>query len=125
MVVLIEKTMGVVMNSEDFKIKPRSNWVSTSLQGYITASYADLVEVFGKPQITETSGDGKVDIEWELQVEDYDFNSIFPLTIYNWKDYDGGLTAETQSDYRWHIGGDRKTVASYVQQYFNNMMETV
>ena len=113
------------MNSENYKIKPRSNWVSTSLQGYITAGYADLVEVFGEPQSTETSGDGKVDIEWELQVEDYDFNSISPLTIYNWKDYDGGTTAKTQSDYRWHVGGERKIVAAYVQQYFDNMMETV
>ena len=41
-------------------------FVSTSLQGYIEASYADLVKVFGHPQCTETSGDGKVDIEWEL-----------------------------------------------------------
>jgi hypothetical protein len=117
--------MGVVMNSENYEIKPRSNWVSTSLQGYITASYADLVEVFGEPQSTETSGDGKVDIEWELQVEDYDFNSISPLTIYNWKDYDGGNAAKTQSNYRWHIGGDRVIVAAYVQEYFDNMMETV
>ena len=113
------------MNSENYKIKPRSNWVSTSLQGYITASYADLVEVFGEPQSTETSGDGKVDIEWELQVEDYDFNSISPLTIYNWKDYDGGTTAKTQSDYRWHVGGERKIVASYVEEYFKNLLEFV
>ena len=113
------------MNSENYEIKPRSNWVSTSLQGYITTSYADLVEVFGEPQSTETSGDGKVDIEWELQVEDHDFNSISPLTIYNWKDYDGGITAKTQSDYRWHIGGERVIVASYIKEYFDNMMETV
>ena len=113
------------MNSENYEIKPRSNWVSTSLQGYITASYADLVEVFGEPSpINFVGGDGKVDIEWELQVEDHDFNSISPLTIYNWKDYDGGTAAKTQSNYRWHIGGDRVIVAAYVQQYFDNMMET-
>ena len=110
------------MNSENYEIKPRSNWVSTSLQGYITASYADLVEVFGEPQSTETSGDGKVDIEWELQVEDYDFNSISPLTIYNWKDYDGGFEARSNPIYRWHIGGTSGIVSAYVTEYFNNTL---
>ena len=109
------------MNSENYKIKPRANFVSTSLQGYIEASYEDLVKVFGEP-MHETSGDGKVDIEWELQVEDYDFNSISPLTIYNWKDYDGGLAAKTNKDYRWHIGGVSMVAASYVSDYFNNKL---
>ena len=112
------------MNSENYKIKPRANFVQTSLQGYIEASYEDLVKVFGEP-MHETSGDGKVDIEWELEVHDYEFNSISPLTIYNWKDYDGGTTAKTQSDYRWHVGGERKIVASYVEEYFKNLLEFV
>ena len=76
----MNKSMGVVMNSENYKIKPRSNFVSTCLQGYITASYAELVKVFGEPQSTETSGDEKVNIEWELAVHDYDFNSIKPVS---------------------------------------------
>ena len=113
------------MNSIDYTIKPRSNWISTSLQGYIKASYADIVKVFGHPSSTETSGDQKVDLEWQLQIDDKDFNTIRPFTIYNWKDYDGGNAAKTQSNYRWHIGGDRVIVAAYVQQYFDNMMETV
>jgi hypothetical protein len=119
--------MGVVImdSGNHYDIVPRSNWVSTSLQGYITASYADLVKVFGEPQNTETSGHGKIDIEWELEVHDYEFNSISPLTIYNWKDYDGGTTAKTQSDYRWHVGGERKIVASYVEEYFKNLLEFV
>ena len=115
------------MNLENYKIKPRSRseFVSTSLQGYITCSYAELVKVFGEPTCTKTSGDYKVDIEWELQVEDYDFNSISPLTIYNWKDYDGGFEARSNPAYRWHIGGNHYIVAAYVQSYFDNMMETV
>ena len=64
------------MNLENYKIKPRSEFVSTGLRGYITCSYAELVKVFGEPTCTETSGDGKVDIEWEMQVEDFDHNAI-------------------------------------------------
>jgi hypothetical protein len=111
--------MGVVMNLENYEIKPRSSFVSTSLQGYIKASYADLVKVFGHPQCTETSGDGKVDIEWELKVEDSDHNAIRPFTIYNWKDYDGGYEAMSNTEYQWHIGGTSSIVSAYVNEYFN------
>lgn len=111
--------MGVVMNLENYKIKSRSAFVSTSLQGYLTASYADLVKVFGHPQLTETTGDGKVDLEWELQVEDSDHNAIRPFTIYNWKDYDGGYEAMSNPEYRWHIGGTSGIVSAYVSEYFN------
>jgi len=109
------------MNLENYQIKPRSraNFVSTSLQGYITASYADLVKVFGHPQCTETSGDGKVDIEWEMTIEDYDHNATRPFTIYNWKDYDGGYEAMSNTEYQWHIGGTSGIVSAYVQEFFN------
>jgi len=115
----MNKSMGVVMNSENYKIKPRANFVSTCLQGYITASYAELVKVFGEPQSTETSGDEKVNIEWELEVHDYDFNSIKPVTIYNWKDYDGGFEARSNQEYKWHIGGTSIMDTAYIQQFFN------
>jgi len=115
--------MGVVMNSIDYTIKPRSNWISTSLQGYIKASYADIVKVFGHPSSTETSGDQKVDLEWQLQIDDKDFNTIRPFTIYNWKDYDGGYAAMASPDYIWHIGGTSGIVTAFVQEYFNK--ETV
>ena len=107
------------MNSENYKIKPRANFVSTCLQGYITASYAELVKVFGEPQSTETSGDEKVNIEWELAVHDYDFNSIKPVTIYNWKDYDGGFEARSNQEYKWHIGGTSIMDTAYIPQFFN------
>ena len=114
--------MGVVVNLENYKIKPRSEFVSTSLQGYITCSYAELVKVFGEQTCTETSGDGKVDIEWEMQVEDFDHNAIRPFTIYNWKDYDGGFEARSNPIYRWHIGGTSGIVSAYVTEYFNNTL---
>lgn len=76
---------------------------NTSLMGYVTASYDRLVEVFGGPTYDEPSGDGKVDIEWNLEFED---GTI--ATIYNWKDYDGGLRCKTEQDYVWHVGGKSK-----------------
>ena len=82
------------MNLENYKIKPRSEFVSTSLQGYITATYAELVRSLRRTNthINFAAGDGKVDIEWELQVEDHRLTmQSRPLTIYNWKDYDGGI----------------------------------
>lgn len=103
----------------NYEIKPRYGFVSTSLQGYITASYEDLVKVFGKPQCTETSGDGKVDVEWELTIYDHEFDMQFPVTIYNWKDYDGGREAMSNPNYIWHIGGNSGIVASYINEYFN------
>jgi hypothetical protein len=75
----------------------------TSLQGYVKASYDQLVKVFGDPTYNETSGDDKVDFEWVLK-----FNDGTEATIYNWKDYDGGLYAMSTPDYTWHIGGKDK-----------------
>ena len=104
-------------------VTPRSNFVSTSLQGYLNASYADLVKVFGYPQCTETSGDGKVDTEWELQINDKEFDTVRNVTIYNWKDYDGGHEAMSNPNYEWHIGGNNALDAVQLKQYFNEAME--
>lgn len=75
----------------------------TCLQGYVEASYDKLVEVFGHPTFDKTSGDEKVDFEWCLK-----FNDGTDATIYNWKDYDGGLYAQMAPDYTWHIGGKNR-----------------
>ena len=106
----------------NYEIKPRTTFVSTSLQGYIEASYADLVKVCGHPQCTETSGDGKVDIEWELKIIEED-GQVYPITIYNWKDYDGGYFAMSSESYNWHIGGNAGIVSAYINEYFENEME--
>lgn len=110
------------------KVIERSNFVSTSLQGYLISDYDTLVSVFGEPQCTESSGDGKVDIEWEMSFVDDD-GSEYPFTIYNWKDYDGGLRARTEDDYQWHIGGTSGItsilVISHFTSKFNHTAETV
>ena len=72
----------------------------TSLMGMVCTSYDRLVEVFGEPTYDEPSGDGKVDVEWNLR-----FVDGTEATIYNWKDYDGGLRCRTSEKYEWHIGG--------------------
>jgi hypothetical protein len=102
----------------NYTIEERAAFVSTSLQGYITASYEDLVKVFGEPQYDTPSGDGKVDVEWEMNILDEDHNAIRPFTIYNWKDYDAGRTARSTPNYRWHIGGTSGVVSMFVNEYF-------
>jgi hypothetical protein len=64
----------------------------TSLQGYVTAYYHELVEKFGEPDLT--MGD-KVTAEWCLEFED---GTV--ATIYDWKEYETPM-----GQYRWHIGG--------------------
>ncbi|MGY8864155.1 MAG: hypothetical protein ACKVJK_00865 [Methylophagaceae bacterium] len=102
----------------NYKIEERSKFVSTSLQGYLKASYEELVKVFGEPQCTTPSGDGKVDVEWDMNILDEDHNAIRPFTIYNWKDYDGGREAMSNPDYIWHIGGTSGIVDMYINEYF-------
>jgi hypothetical protein len=58
----------------------------TSIKGYITATYNQLVEVLGEPTFNTPSGDGKTQVEWVVEFE----NNYY--TIYNWKVYDREYT---------------------------------
>jgi hypothetical protein len=84
----------------------RSNM--TSLQGYVDVGYRTLVDLFGEPHYDTPSGDEKVSTEWELcfQVEDFfgEEKTVY-ATIYDWKDYDGGMRSRNSDTYEWHIGG--------------------
>lgn len=76
----------------------------TSLQGYINATYADLVECFGEPE----GGGDKTTVEWMLKFED---GTV--ATIYDWK------VDETPTYmYNWHIGGKNKTAVTRVTSTF-------
>lgn len=76
----------------------------TSLQGYIRATYAELVERFGQPE----GGGDKTTVEWMLKFED---GTV--ATIYDWKEY------ETPTyEYDWHIGGKSKAAVSAVKSTF-------
>ena len=73
----------------------------TYLQGYVEATYQNLVDIFGNPT---SDGDGyKVDAEWDLVFED---GTV--ATIYNYKEgknYNGSSGYETEDITEWHIGG--------------------
>jgi hypothetical protein len=72
----------------------------TSLQGYVTAYYHELVEVFGEPD----GGGDKTTVEWCL-----DFEDGTVATIYDWKEYETPM-----GQYRWHIGGRNYNAVSAV-----------
>ena len=100
----------------------------TSLQGYINASYYNLVDVFGEPTHSTPSGDGKVNTEWNLRfkviengAQDEDDWEIVYATIYDWKEM-GPEVARQASSYRWHIGGKsymaEDVVTKAIEQHF-------
>ena len=81
----------------------------TSLRGKIVATFAELVEVFGEPNMGASD---KVFNEWAIEfrvpieddgmgdVDDYD---TVDATIYDWKEPHG--SASHYGEYNWHIGG--------------------
>jgi hypothetical protein len=75
---------------------------NTSLQGYVTATYDQLVAHFGEPE----GGGDKTTVEWMLQFED---GTV--ATIYDWKEY-----STPTGLYDWHIGGRNKTAVTRVTQ---------
>jgi len=66
---------------KNFKVLSNENAdeSGTSLQGYINATYSQLIEALGEPTYDEPSGDDKVQVEWVVE-----FNDNF-FTIYDWK----------------------------------------
>lgn len=79
-------------------------------QGYVVATYKELVDVFGPPE----QGDGyKVDAEWIIKWP----NGVV-ATIYNWKDgknYCGPEGKEVEDITNWHIGGYNSLSVEYVK----------
>ena len=82
----------------------------TSLQGEVTATYAELCDLFGGHH----DGDGyKVDAEWYVQFAD---GTI--ATIYNWKNgknYCGESGQPLEQIDNWHIGGNSPQAETLVQ----------
>ena len=52
----------------------------SSLVGYVTATYDQLVEAFGEPTYSDWSGDYKVSTEWDLMLD------LVEVRIYDWKE---------------------------------------
>lgn len=95
----------------------------TSLQGYYVATYDELVSILGEPTYNTTSGDDKVDVEWDLEIWDAVSDSTVVATIYNWKDYDGGVRARSGVKYEWHIGGTGRNAVWAVEHILNEVLE--
>ena len=84
----------------------------TSLQGYIDASYKELLDIFGEPESDCDSY--KSDAEWLLRFKD---GTI--ATIYNYKDgknYLGNDGMPTEMIRNWHIGGFAERAVDRVKQ---------
>ena len=91
-----------------------TNVGGTFLQGYIKASYEQLVKTFGEPH--DPDGDNyKTDVEWAFEFAD---GTI--ATLYNWKNgknYLGAEGLELNDIYEWHVGGfSEKAVAKLLEK---------
>lgn len=77
----------------------------SSLSGYVTSTYDELVAVFGEPTFTDSDPHEKVQCEWVLRIGDV------VATIYNWKTGFVPLGV-----YEWHIGGFDRGEVEAVQR---------
>jgi hypothetical protein len=90
-------------------ITPIDNIGGTSLQGYINASFDELVDMFGEPHYFEPYTGDKVQCEWSFKT-----NNGIVFTIYDWKEY-GTHPHDVTS---WHIGGYDKKAELTVLELF-------
>ena len=90
----------------------------TSLQGYITADFEDLVKAFGPPAYdsTEHGVSDKVHTQWALEFEDEEGDLVI-ATIYDWKE--DSPYASRVGKYNWHIGGNSYAAVEAVYDYAN------
>jgi|TARA_A100001201_G_scaffold2068_2_gene5148 hypothetical protein len=90
-----------------------TNVGGTFLQGYIKATYEQLLKAFGEPH--DPDGDNyKTDVEWAFKFAD---GTV--ATIYNWKNghnYLGEAEGLELNDItEWHVGGfNQKAVARVI-----------
>ena len=87
----------------------------TSLQGYIKASYEQLLKAFGAPN-PNLCDNYKTDVEWAFKFAD---GTV--ATLYNWKNgknYLGEAEGLELNDiYEWHVGGfSEKAVARLLEK---------
>ena len=80
-------------------------WLGTSLKGHITATFDELVDTFGYPNIVndKTPQADKVWWEWCIDFYDAEEDESCVATIYDWKEM--GPSASRIGEYMWHVGG--------------------
>ena len=91
-----------------------TNVGGTFLQGYIKATYEQLLKTFGEPH--DPNGDNyKTDVEWA-----FEFADGTVATLYNWKNgknYLGAEGLELNDIYEWNVGGNSdKAVAKLLEK---------
>ena len=98
------------MNNDTFdSLDPRATVLAagTWLQGYVNASYYELVQAFGPPL---GRGDGyKTRCEWVLAFDD---GAI--ATIYDWK-----KDEPVEQVMRWNVGGRNPIATEHVLEVLN------
>ena len=85
------------------------NIYGTSLQGYIKASYEQLLKAFGPPN-PNLCDKYKTDVEWA-----FEFADGTVATLYNWKNgknYCGKEGLELNDIYEWNVGGRSEKAVS-------------
>ena len=87
-------------------MKKTSDIAGTSLQGYVTITFADLVAKLGDAHVTD--GD-KTTKEWAFKIGGVVF------TIYDYKTYGTPV-----NEYDWHIGGHNRVAVETVAKLFPN-----
>ena len=79
-----------------------TNVGGTSLQGYLRASFEQLLRAFGSPHMDQCDH-YKTDVEWAFRFAD---GTV--VTLYNWKNgknYLGDEGLERNDIYTWNVGG--------------------
>ena len=91
----------------------QENWISTSFHfDTIVATPNKLIELLGEPTYDTNDGADKVNLEWELTLDDGTF-----FTLYDWKQY---RELQPNGTYTFHIGAkdqdDSQKAHSAVQE---------
>lgn len=85
------------MNALTDKQLASSRTGGTSRQGYINATYKQLMDILGEPVFNTPSGDNKTQVGWVVEFEGKYF------TAYDWKAYDRDYTINELTEF--NVGG--------------------
>lgn len=109
----VTKPTEVVASSADITVRQTSSGVNgTSLQGYFTATYAQIKAKLGKENC---DGDGyKVTTEWNIEFIEPDGTKTI-VAIYDYK----ANSPPRYGAYDWHIGGNSQRAVELVHQLFD------
>ena len=94
--------------------------VGTFYVGEFPATKNQIIELFGEP--TNSSDDEKVKFEWHFAVELYEFDEVFSVTIYDWKEYSG---FSNDTPINWHVGAKSYIVGDEFISYVKDKLKTL